>query len=142
MPRLSSVALGSAIVCLLIVAQLGGAGLSSVRVAGGGPSRPLGPTTTPTAGPSALAFPLATVTLGDPGIDPTVASFEWTQDTAFDFSNYTLADSSGSSGPWTNVAVISTAGQDYELIYGLTPGGSLYWQVTDLDCYFRCTSTT
>jgi len=90
--------------------------------------------------PSAPAHPLASFSLTAPGTDPTVASFLWTESTSFDFNNYTLAYSASSSGPWTTLAVLYPASDDYEWVYGFYPGETLYWQVTEYNCFIVCGS--
>jgi PKD repeat protein len=86
--------------------------------------------------------PQTGISLVQEGIDPTVVSFGWTKSTDSFFNNYSFAYSAGSSGPWTTLSVINSANLNFEWVYGVSPGDTYYWQLTEYDCFFGCSSTS
>jgi PKD repeat protein len=84
----------------------------------------------PDVATSADPAPAASTTLLSTGATPTLISFSWTKSTSLIFSSYALEGSaSGASGPWTVYANLTTASENYDYIYGQTPGASSWWQV-------------
>jgi PKD repeat protein len=84
------------------------------------------------------SHPLTTYVLSAPGIDPTVVSLVWNESTDFDFENYSLAYATSYSGPFTVLAVVTSSDFNFEWVYGLSPGSTWYWQVTEYNCLIVC----
>ncbi len=129
---------GVLVVCLLI--------FGAFATVGTNPARPELRSASPvlsSAGPSrssaeAPSHPLTTYIVSAAGIDPTVVSLTWNESTAFDFENYSLAYSTSYSGPFSVLAVITSADLNFEWVYGLSPGSTWYWQVTEYNCLIIC----
>jgi PKD repeat protein len=82
--------------------------------------------------------PLDTYVLSAAGIDPTVVSLTWNESTDFDFENYSLAYAYSYSGPFYTLGVLTSSTENYDWVYGLSPGDTWYWQVTEYNCFILC----
>lgn len=85
---------------------------------------------THTSSQSAVNEPLASVTLSQDGLAPTLLGLTWTQSTDSFWTSYELDYSStGSSGSWSLLANITTSKSfNFEWIYGLSPTYTYYWR--------------
>ncbi len=90
------------------------------------PGESRGTTVTPDAQPDAA------ITLSAPGISPGAISLSWTETYDRFFSNYTIAYSTtGASGPFVPVGVLTTQTTTEFAVDSLSPGTTFWWQVTE-----------
>lgn len=91
-----------------------------------GPQGSLGITHPPSVQPDAA------ITLSAPGISPGAICLSWTATNDFFFSNYTIAYSTtGAGGPFVPVGVVATQLTTEFVVGSLSPGATLWWQVTE-----------
>jgi PKD domain len=76
----------------------------------------------------------STDTISSNGNDPQAISLYWTTTGDYLFESYTLQESTtGSNGPWSEIAVITTSSDTTYVVTGLTPGGTYWWSILDTD---------
>lgn len=128
---LRAIAVALVLVLIAAMAVVGGTGASHPRIPVSGTSVPAAARpASPAAADRASDHPSAAGTLTVVGSIPTAVSLSWTESTAFFFTNYTLQQSSDpSNGPWTTIAVITTAASTSYVATDLAPSTGYGWRV-------------